>query len=97
MNRGSTDSAMNDRPGRPSFLWTSLVTFLVLSVLVLGFMGTFSAQVLGTPAGRRVTGSLNPLTSHMILVFVICPFLLRLPKGSRSFSGYLGDIGRAKR
>ncbi|MBN2564671.1 MAG: CPBP family intramembrane metalloprotease [Candidatus Eisenbacteria bacterium] len=73
--------------------WLSLVTFLFLSVLVLGVMGTVFSRGFGMPPGSRVTGFVNSLASHIILLFVITPFVLRLPKGRRSFREYLGDIG----
>lgn len=76
--------------------WLSLVTFLFLSVLVLGFMGTFASLVLGIPSGSRTLGFINSLASHTVILFIITPFVLRLPRGSRSFKAYLDDIGLTK-
>jgi membrane protease YdiL (CAAX protease family) len=73
--------------------WLALGTFLFLSVLVLVVTGTVLALVFGMPAGSRVTGFFNALISHVVLLFVITPFALGLPKGSRSFPTYLRDIG----
>jgi membrane protease YdiL (CAAX protease family) len=73
--------------------WVSLIAFLVLSVVVLGVMGTLFSRGFGLPPDSRTTGFLNSLTSHIIILFIIAPFVLRLPRGSRSFRGYLDDIG----
>ena len=76
--------------------WLSLVSFLVLSVLVLGIFGTILFQVFGFPSDSRFAGFINSSVSHVIVVFVIVPFFLRLPKGSRSLGEYLSDIGLTK-
>ncbi len=76
--------------------WLSLATFLVLSVLVLGVSGTLLSQLLGLPVDSRTTGFINSLLSHIVVLFVITPFVLRLPSGSRSFASYLQDIGLTK-
>jgi membrane protease YdiL (CAAX protease family) len=76
--------------------WLSLVTFLFFSVLVLGLVGTFASLVLGLPSGSRTLGFINSLASHVVILFIITPFALRLPRGSRSFKAYLDDIGLTK-
>jgi len=76
--------------------WISMVVFLCLSVLVLGFMGTLFSREFGMPPGSRATGFASSLSAHILLLFVITPFVLRLPKGSRSFARYLDDIGLTK-
>ncbi|UCF06568.1 MAG: CPBP family intramembrane metalloprotease [bacterium] len=76
--------------------WISLVTFLVVSVLVLGLTGTVLIRVLGLPGESRFTGFLNASISHVVILFLIVPFLLKLPKGTRSFKRYLNDIGLTK-
>ncbi|MBN1163732.1 MAG: CPBP family intramembrane metalloprotease [Candidatus Krumholzibacteriota bacterium] len=76
--------------------WLSLVAFLFLSVLVLGLVGTFVSRVLGFPAVSRIAGLINATAAHLIVLFLIVPFGLRLPKGKRPFRAYLSDIGLTK-
>lgn len=96
------DDAEIQSPGRRSASWfaghpwISLVAFLILSVLVLGLMGTVLTRGLGMPADSRTMGFLNSLSSHLIVLFVITPFVLGLPRGNRSFRRYLDDIGLTK-
>ena len=73
--------------------WLSLLIFLVLSVLVLGIIGTIVSQGFGIPAESRTAGFINSTVSHLIFLFLIVPFALRLPKGKRPFKAYLSDIG----
>lgn len=76
--------------------WLSLATFLFLSVLVLGLIGTVVSQVLGVPGGSRIAGFINATASHLVMLFVVVPFGLGLPQGRRSFGAYLDDIGLSK-
>lgn len=73
--------------------WLSLITFLVITVLVLGFTGTFFYRVLSLPEDSAAAQFTVSMISHIITLFIIVPFALRLPKGKRSFAQYLGDIG----
>jgi membrane protease YdiL (CAAX protease family) len=99
MNKSSSDKQVNDKHRDFWFVkhpWFSLITFLVLSVLVLGVIGTLFTQLFDMSPDSRVTGFINTLFSHVIILFVIIPFLLRLPRGSKSFNTYLEDIGLTK-
>jgi len=91
-------SASSDRGGfrLADHPWLSLVLFVFLFVLVLVVTDVVLTQVFGRPADSRTTGFLNGLLSHGLLLFVITPFVLRLPKGKRTFTQYLGDIGMTR-
>jgi len=90
VNPGGEEFRLADRP------WLSLLLFVFLFVLVLVVTDVVLSQVYGRPADSRTTGFLNALVSHGLLLFVITPFVLRLPKGRRSFTQYLGDIGMTR-
>jgi membrane protease YdiL (CAAX protease family) len=99
MESGSSKRPIDQQPGETWFVkhpWVSLASFLILSVLLLGLLGTLYTQVLGMSADSGTTGFLTSLSSHLLLLFIITPFLLRLPLGHTSFKGYLDDIGLAK-
>lgn len=99
MNEGSADERVTEPRRGFRFAehpWISLVTFMFLTVLVLGVTGTLLTQAFGMPVDSRVTGFINSLSSHLLVLFVITPFLLKLPRGSGSFAGYLTDIGLTK-
>lgn len=96
MKDGSTERRIDAQRSDFWFLnhpWVSLVTFLILSVLVLGLFGTFYTRALGMPTNARATGFINALSSHILILFLITPFLLKLPRGSKSLKTYLDDIG----
>lgn len=73
--------------------WLSLATFLVLSVVVLGISGTVLFRIIGLPEHSRFAGFLNSTVSHLIILFILVPFALGLPKGRRPFAAYTRDIG----
>jgi len=73
--------------------WLSLATFLVMSVFVLALTATVTFGVLAFPETSRLAGAAHSTVAHILTLFILVPFVLRIPKGKRSFTEYLNDIG----
>ena len=80
MNIDSTSGKMKGRFQFAEHPWISL---LVLNLLILFLI---------ILAGRLGLSDVNFLFYHVLMLFIIVPFVLRLPKGRRSFKDYLDDI-----
>jgi membrane protease YdiL (CAAX protease family) len=72
--------------------WLSLLAVMVTSVLSMLLTGIVIFQLIGLP-GNSLTAQFAQESSFKILLgFVLAPFVLRLPKGERTFRQYLDDI-----
>ncbi|MFC2133656.1 lysostaphin resistance A-like protein [Bacteroidota bacterium] len=69
-------------------LWVILISIVVSIVISEIFLG----GMLGLSGNDPYSNFLRSLSAHLILVFLIIPFLLGLPKGNRNFKTYLDDI-----
>lgn len=76
--------------------WLSLATFLLVSVFVLILTATITFRVLALPEASPLARMAHSAVAHVITLFVLVPFVLRLPKGKRSFTEYVDDIGLAR-
>jgi membrane protease YdiL (CAAX protease family) len=73
--------------------WLSLLVFIVTGVFSMGLTGTVIFGLIGL-SGSSLTGSLAQECSFKILSsFILAPFVLRLPKGKRTYRQFLDDIG----
>ena len=73
--------------------WLSLLVFIVTGVFSMGLTGTVIFGWIGL-SGSSLTGSLALEFSFKILSsFILVPFVLRLPKGKRTYRQFLDDIG----
>jgi len=76
--------------------WISFWALLGLIVVSMMLSATVVFGLLrlspDAPSGQFV----QSLFGHIVLVFLFVPFLLRLPRGKRSFVEYLQDIGLTK-
>jgi hypothetical protein len=72
--------------------WISLGVSTITSVFVL-LLFAVMFRMIGFPDNSPVVDSLRMTLTHVVTLFVITPFVLRLPKGKRSFGEYLRDIG----
>ena len=73
--------------------WLSLLAVLVTYLVSIILAGNVIFGVIGLPGDSPVV-ALALLTSyHVMTVLVVVPFVLRLPKGRRTFRQYLDDIG----
>jgi len=73
--------------------WLSLLVFIVTALFSMGLTGTVIFGLIGL-SGSSLTGSLAQEFSFKILSsFILAPFVLRLPKGKRTYRQFLDDIG----
>jgi membrane protease YdiL (CAAX protease family) len=79
----NTDSTSGKMKGRFQFAKHPWISLLVLNLLTLFLI---------ILAGSLGLSDVNFLFYHVLMLFVIVPFVLRLPKGRRSFKDYLDDI-----
>ncbi|UCH63402.1 MAG: CPBP family intramembrane metalloprotease [Fidelibacterota bacterium] len=67
--------------------WAALPIFMVAFVVLLGLVGTVFTAV-----GLQPGGPLQQATTQVLLLFVLTPFVLGLPKGRKGMATYLDDI-----
>jgi len=84
---------MNDGAGKARYRladhpWAALAIFIVVNVLVLGLVGTAFAA-----AGLRPGGPMHQTVAHIVMLVVVTPLVLGLPKGRRGLVAYLADTG----
>jgi hypothetical protein len=66
------------------------------SIFSIYFMGSLIFGVLGLFDELPEVSFTQQLAFHLLASFVIVPFVLRLPKGKRTFRQYLDDIGLSR-
>jgi membrane protease YdiL (CAAX protease family) len=76
--------------------WLSLLIVIVaqtLTLILVGIVAYISVRSLSTtPTAQFITDA----SSRILTIFIIAPFILRLPKGKRTFRQYLDDIGLSR-
>lgn len=75
----------------PDHPWISLVASWVIGILVL-ILVIVVANGLGVPGEAPYRPLITPTLAHILVLFWITPFVLRLPKGKTTFRQYLDDI-----
>jgi membrane protease YdiL (CAAX protease family) len=73
--------------------WLSMLAVMVTSVFSIFLTGTVFYGVIGLPDDSPTIQFLQGMSYHVLIVFILVPFVLRLPKGKRTFRQYLDDIG----
>ena len=73
--------------------WLSLLAVMLTSVLSMILTSIVLFRLIGLPEGIPAVQFIQGMSSHLLIVFVLAPFVLRLPKGKRKFRQYLDDIG----
>ena len=76
--------------------WLSLLAVIVTSVFSILLSGTVIFGVLGLSGESPAVQFAQGMSYHILFAFILAPFVLRLPKGKRTFRQYLGDIGLSK-
>jgi hypothetical protein len=66
---------------------------MVTTVFSIGISGTVIFGLLGLPGTSPTVQFVQGMSYHVLTVFILVPFVLRLPKGKRTFRQYLDDIG----
>jgi membrane protease YdiL (CAAX protease family) len=72
--------------------WLALPVFLLSLVVCFALAGALVPGVLGLRPGSMAANTAIPLLANCLCLFVLAPFVLRLPAGSRSLGAYLRDI-----
>lgn len=76
--------------------WLSLVAVIVTSVLSIILASILIFGLIGLPDDSPIVQLAHGILYHILTVFICVPFVLRLPKGKRTFRQYLGDIGLSR-
>jgi membrane protease YdiL (CAAX protease family) len=76
--------------------WLSLLAVMVASVFSIFLTGTLIFEIMGLPDDLPTVQFAQGISYHILTVFVLAPFVLRLPKGKRAFRQYLDDIGLSR-
>jgi membrane protease YdiL (CAAX protease family) len=72
--------------------WLALVVLIVTTVFSIFLAGGLIFGLLGLPDESPRSQFIQGVTHHVINLFLIAPFVLRLPNGKTSFRKYLDDI-----
>ncbi|NJD60969.1 MAG: CPBP family intramembrane metalloprotease [Anaerolineae bacterium] len=76
--------------------WLSLLAVMLTSVFSIGLSGTVIFWVIGLPDTSPTVQFIQAISYHILMIFILTPFVLRLPKGKRTYRQYLDDIGLTK-
>lgn len=72
--------------------WLSLLAVMVISVLSMYLTGTVIFGLIGLSDDSPTIQFAQGISYHILTIFILVPFVLRLPKGKRTFRQYLDDI-----
>lgn len=73
--------------------WLSLLAVVVASVFSIVLSGAVIFGLIGLPDDAPAVQFAQGISYHLLTGFILAPFVLRLPKGKRTFRRYLDDIG----
>jgi membrane protease YdiL (CAAX protease family) len=76
--------------------WLSLLAVMVTSVFSIYLSGIVFFGLARLPDDAPVVQFAHGMSYHLLTGFVLAPFVLRLPKGKRTFGRYLDDIGLSR-
>jgi membrane protease YdiL (CAAX protease family) len=71
--------------------WISLAALWVTGILVLILVAA-AANVLGVPGEAAYRPLITPTLAHILVLFLIVPFVFHLPNGKTTFHKYVADI-----
>jgi membrane protease YdiL (CAAX protease family) len=71
--------------------WMSLAVSWLIGILVLILVASIATS-LGIPGEAPYRPLITPTLAHILVLFRITPFVLRLPKGKTTFRQYLDEI-----
>ena len=76
--------------------WLSVLAVYAVIILSNVVVGTVVFGFLGLPENMLWVQFLQGIAYHVLTVFILVPFVLRLPNGKRTFKQYLEDIGLSR-
>ena len=71
--------------------WISLVVLNFIGIFVL-FVTIIFANLLNIPGDATYRPLVTPTLAHIVVLFVIVPFILKLPNGKATLRSYMDDI-----
>jgi membrane protease YdiL (CAAX protease family) len=76
--------------------WLSLLAVILSSVLSIFLSAIVFFGLIGLPDDSPTVMFAQGISYHILIAFILAPFVLRLPKGKRTFRQYLDDIGLSR-
>ena len=76
--------------------WLSLLAVILTSVLSIFLSAIVFFGLIGLPDDSPTVMFAQGISYHILIAFILAPFVLRLPKGKRTFRQYLDDIGLSR-
>ena len=73
--------------------WLSLLAVYAITVLSILISVIIIFQLIGLSDSSSKGQFFQSMTFHILVSFILAPFILRLPKGKRTYRQYLDDIG----
>lgn len=71
--------------------WMAMLVEIIVGISVLILMNV-AVNLVGVPVDAPYRPLITPTLAHVLVLFIIVPFVLKLPNGKRSFREYLSDI-----
>ena len=72
--------------------WLSALTVILAEAIALIFFSVVVVGLFKQPWDAPLTGFIVTLLGHVTVLFILIPFVLNLPGGTRSFSDYIAAI-----
>jgi membrane protease YdiL (CAAX protease family) len=76
--------------------WLSLLAVVATSIFSMFLSGSVIFGLIGLPDDAPTVQFAQAMSYHVLTAFILAPFVLRLPKGKRTFERYLDDIGLSR-
>jgi len=76
--------------------WLSLLVFIITTVFSIALSGTVIFGLMKLPEDYPAVQFIQGMSYHILTIFLLVPFVLRLPKGKRTYRQYLDDIGLSR-
>jgi membrane protease YdiL (CAAX protease family) len=76
--------------------WLSLLVFIITTVFSIALSGTVIFGLMKLPEDSPIVQFTQGMSYHILTIFILVPFVLRLPKEKRTYRQYLDDIGLSR-
>ena len=73
--------------------WLSLLAMILISIFSILLSGIIFFGILKLPDYSPTVQFAQAMSFHILTGFILAPFVLRLPKGKRTYIQFLDDIG----
>jgi len=72
--------------------WIVFILFILLVILSMGLPGTILYSVLKLPQNSGPIRFIQQIIGHALMILVLAPYVLGMPRGRKPLGSYLGDI-----